>query len=105
MKEEKLKQKKEELQQQFVEEQTTFESTSSTDYFEQVEETPFTVIKGKNDKYFGVCADLRITGEFEDKNELIKDLKSNVSWGRITNVIVAIAKRIEQLKKIEENEQ
>ena len=98
MKEEKLTQKEKEFNKQFVEEQTTYESTNSTDYFEPVENTPFTVIKGQNDKYFGVCGDLRITGEFEDKEELKEDLKTNISWERLTNVIVAIAKRVNKLE-------
>lgn len=101
MKTEKLTQKKEELKEQFVQEQTTLENTSSTDYFEPVEETPFTIIKGENDLYFGVCGDVRVSKLYENKEDLKEDLKTNFSWERLTNVIVAIAKRV---NKLEENE-
>ena len=102
MKKEKSTQKTEEFIKQSVQEQTSLENTSSTDYFEPVEETPFTIIKGENDLYFGVCGDIRVTKLYENKEELRDELKNNFSWERITNVIVAIAKRV---KKIEENEQ
>ena len=59
-------------------------------------------IKGENDLYFGVCGDIRVTKLYENKEELRDELKNNFSWERITNVIVAIAKRV---NKIEENEQ
>ena len=85
-----------------VQEQTTLENTSSTDYIEPVEGTPFTIIKGENDLYFGVCGDIRVSELYENKEELRENLKNEFSWERITNVIVAIAKRI---NKIEENEQ
>ena len=102
MKKEKLSQKTEELSKQSVQEQISLENTSSTDYFEPVEETPFTIIKGENDLYFGVCGDIRVSKLFENKEELRENLKGDFSWERITNVIVAIAKRIH---KLEENEQ
>ena len=102
MEKKKLTQKTEELNKQFVQEQTSLESTSSTDYFEPVEGTPFTIIKGENDLYFGVCGDIRVSELYENKEELKDELKNNFSWERITNVIVAIAKRV---NKIEENEQ
>ena len=101
MKKEKLTQKTEELNKQSVQEQISLENTSSTDYFEPVEETPFTIIKGENDLYFGVCGDIRVSKLYENKEELREDLKTDFSWERITNVIVAIAKRV---NKIEENE-
>ena len=102
MKKEKLTQKTDKLSKQSVQEQISLENTSSTDYFEPVEETPFTIIKGENDLYFGVCGDIRVSKLYENKEELRDDLKYNFSWERITNVIVAIAKRV---NKIEENEQ
>ena len=102
MKTENLTQKTEEMNRQSVEEQTTLENTSSTDYFEQVNGTPFTIIKGENDLYFGVCGDIRVSKLYNDKEELRENLKNDFSWERITNVIVAIAKRV---NKIEENEQ
>ena len=98
---EKLTQKTEELNKSSVKEQITLENTNSTDYFEPVEKTPFTIIKGENDLYFGVCGDIRVTKFYENKEELRENLKTDFSWERITNVIVAIAKRI---RKIEENE-
>ena len=101
MKKKKLTQKTEKLSKQSVQEQISLENTSSTDYFEPVEETPFTIIKGENDLYFGVCGDIRVSELHENKEELRKNLKTDFSWERITNVIVAISKRI---NKIEENE-
>ena len=99
MEKEKLTQKTEELNKQSVHERISLENTSSTDYFEPVEETPFTIIKAENDLYFGVCGDIRVSELYENKEELRENLKANFSWERITNVIVAISKRIKKMNR------
>jgi hypothetical protein len=66
---------------------------------EQVEETPFTIIKHEN-KYFGVLGNHRITQLFDTKEECEADLK-DINWNRVMQVIWAV---VEKFTKININD-
>jgi len=66
---------------------------------EQVEETPFTIIK-HDEKYFGVLGNHRITQLFETKEECEADLK-DINWNRVMQVIWAV---VEKFTKININD-
>jgi hypothetical protein len=66
---------------------------------EQVEETPFTIIKHE-EKYFGVLGNHRITQLFDTKEECEADLK-DINWNRVMQVIWAV---VEKFTKININD-
>lgn len=65
----------------------------------QVENTPFTIVKHDN-KYFGVLGNHRITELFETKEECETELK-DINWNRVMQVIWAV---VEKFTKININE-
>lgn len=75
--------------------------------FEEVKNTPFTIVKKEND-YFGVIGEHRITEMYENKEELIKNL-TEFSWDRVSQVIWAITEKFnknnEQIKQLIKDEQ
>lgn len=66
---------------------------------EQVEETPFTIIK-QDEKYFGVLGNHKITQLFDTKEECETDLK-DINWNRVMQVIWAV---VEKFTKININD-
>lgn len=66
---------------------------------EQVEETPFTIIKHE-EKYFGVLGNHRVTQLFDTKEECENDLK-DINWNRVMQVIWAV---VEKFTKININD-
>jgi hypothetical protein len=66
---------------------------------EQVEETPFTIIK-HDEKYFGVLGNHRVTQIFDTKEECEADLK-DINWNRVMQVIWAV---VEKFTKININD-
>ncbi len=66
---------------------------------EQVEETPFTIIK-HDEKYFGVLGNHRVTQLYDTKEECEADLK-DINWNRVMQVIWAV---VEKFTKININD-
>lgn len=66
---------------------------------EQVEETPFTIIKN-DEKYFGVLGNHRITQLYDTKEECEANLK-DINWNRVMQVIWAV---VEKFTKININD-
>ncbi len=66
---------------------------------EQVEETPFTIIKHE-EQYFGVLGNHRVTQLFDTKEECEADLK-DINWNRVMQVIWAV---VEKFTKININD-
>jgi hypothetical protein len=66
---------------------------------DQVEDTPFTIIK-RDEKYFGVLGNHRVTQLFDTKEECEADLK-DINWNRVMQVIWAV---VEKFTKININD-
>jgi len=81
--------------------ETLNNKSSNSEIFthEQVEETPFTIIK-HDEKYFGVLGNHRITQLFDTKEECEADLK-DINWNRVMQVIWAV---VEKFTKININD-
>jgi hypothetical protein len=82
-----------------VETLTNKNSNSEIFTHEQVDETPFTIIK-HDEKYFGVLGNHRVTQLFETKEECEADLK-DINWNRVMQVIWAV---VEKFTKININD-
>lgn len=78
-------------------------NSSNTLTFETLEGTPFTIVK-EGDLYFGVISTHRLTEGFDNKEDLVNNLKT-ISWDRIVQVIwVVVAKFTKiDLKEIEKH--
>ncbi len=81
--------------------ETSDKQNSNYELFEseQLNETPFTIIKA-NEKYFGVLGNHRVTELFDTKEEVETELK-DVTWNRVLQVIWAV---VEKFTKIDINE-
>ena len=66
---------------------------------EALENTPFTLVRDKKE-WFGVIGNHRITESFDDKESLIKEVQE-ITWDRLVQVIWAICKKFETIKKEE----
>ncbi|AYQ58225.1 putative VP3 [Microviridae sp.] len=66
---------------------------------EQIEDTPFTIIKHE-EQYFGVLGKHRITQLFDTKEECEADLKE-INWNRVMQVIWAV---VEKFTKVNIND-
>jgi len=78
------------------------ENTDKQSYLiehENVEETPFTMVKNEG-IWYGVIGNHRLTEGHNDKEELKKEL-TEITWNRLVQVIWAIN---EKFKIIKENE-
>lgn len=81
--------------------ETLDKQNSNSEIFEssQVEETPFTIIKHK-EQYFGVLGNHRVTEIFDTKEECEANLK-DINWNRVMQVIWAV---VEKFTKININD-
>jgi hypothetical protein len=82
-----------------VETLTNKDSNSEIFTQEQIEDTPFTIIKHE-EQYFGVLGKHRITQLFNTKEECEADLK-DINWNRVMQVIWAV---VEKFTKVNINE-
>lgn len=58
---------------------------------EPLENTPFTICKDYETSYYGVMGKYRITEQYENKEDLEKELKT-IDWNKIVQVITVITK-------------
>jgi hypothetical protein len=70
--------------------------------FEAIEGTPFTVVN-ENNEYFSIIGNHRITETFLNKEICIEETKK-ITWDRITQVIWAIATKIDNINKLNNKE-
>lgn len=66
--------------------------------FEQLENTPFTIVK-KEDEFFGVLGEHRVTEIFNNIDELKKDLEQ-INWNRIIQVIWGVVEKFKNIENI-----
>jgi len=69
----------------------------------QVENTPFTIVKHE-EQYFGVLGNHRITELFNTKEECEAELK-DINWNRVLQVIWAVVEKFTKIdiNKLDEN--
>ena len=72
--------------------------------FENIEGTPFTVVK-ENNEYFSIIGNHRLTETFLSKVICIEETKK-ITWDRIVQVIWAVSAKMESINKLKnlENE-
>jgi len=72
--------------------------------FENIEGTPFTVVK-ENNEYFSIIGNHRLTETFLSKKICIEETKK-ITWDRIVQVIWAVSAKMESINKLKnlENE-
>lgn len=79
---------------------TNAKETDNLEYYrEEIEETPFAIIKKEN-KYWAIMGDHRVTEEKQTREEVIEIIE-NKEWRFLTTVIAVIVDKILTHKEVE----
>jgi hypothetical protein len=65
--------------------------------FENIEKSPFTIVKHEN-VYYGVIGNHRLTESYENKEELKEELVK-ITWDRLLQVIWAVNEKFSEQKE------
>lgn len=65
--------------------------------FENIENSPFTIVKHENE-YYGVIGNHRLTESYENKEELKEELLK-ITWDRLLQVIWAVNEKFNEQKE------